>query len=69
MSREDYFVRFAAALYAAFRTDNKPTTAARDIERALGEARLLAEVAAGMPEALDDVAPYLEHWRLTLEAQ
>lgn len=45
MTEEDYFVRFAAALFAAFRTDNKPTELARDIERTMEQALPAARAA------------------------
>lgn len=38
MSEEEYFVRFAAALFAAFRTDDVRTDLARDIERTMEQA-------------------------------
>jgi hypothetical protein len=45
MSGEEYFVRFAAALFASYRTDPKPTSLERDIERTMGEAKAAAEAA------------------------
>lgn len=45
MSEEEYFVRFAAALFAAYRTDKLPTALERDIERSLEEAQAAASVA------------------------
>lgn len=70
MNEEEYFVRFAAALYAAFRTDSKQTTAARDIQRALSEARILAHVAQAVKKTpLDKLDAELDRWRQALEAQ
>lgn len=45
MSDEEYFVRFAAALFAAYRTDGIKTDLARDIERTMGEALSAAKAA------------------------
>jgi hypothetical protein len=45
MTEEEYFVRFAAALFAAFRTDSKPTDLARDIERTMEQALPAAQAA------------------------
>lgn len=69
MTEEEYFARFAAALFAAYRTDSKPTEPRRDIVRALSEARMAALVAFKMKDVkLDDVPVFLDNWHDALKA-
>lgn len=44
---EKVFVDAAVALFAAYRSDSKPTTIAEDLERALDEAAVLRDALKG----------------------
>lgn len=45
MTEEDYFAHFAAALFAAYRTDPHKTDVIRDVERSFSEAKVAAGAA------------------------
>lgn len=46
VTREEVFVQVAAALYAAHRTDARPTSLEKDVERVLGSCDLMVDAIA-----------------------
>jgi hypothetical protein len=68
VTEEEYFARFAAALFAAYRTDAHKTDVARDVERALGEAKVAAAAAFDMKDYVGEAAlQRLKVWREALK--